>query len=214
MSEIIAKDLQVLSQKIDLLSTQVEQQNKRLAAFDEFKEDAIPIANHLFRLSINELAEVGNNFQLEDLLFLLKRVLRDTHLIIRMFDYLEAAMGVAEEVELLGQQVFNDAVQKLDELENAGYFTFARGSMTIMDKVIAEFDEQDMEAIANSVAVVADITRNLTKSETLTMASDATKALNQPAEDISMLGLMRELADPKVRKGLVRTLNVLKSLSN
>ena len=44
--------------------------------------DAIPVVNHMVKLSIDELAEIGTDFQLEDLTFLLKRVLRDTRLLV------------------------------------------------------------------------------------------------------------------------------------
>ena len=79
-------ELAHLHMKIDFISDQMEQQAKRAQAMDELKDDVIPIANHLIKLSINELAEIGNEFQSEDLRFLLKRLLRDTHLLLDMLD--------------------------------------------------------------------------------------------------------------------------------
>ena len=87
-------ELAHLHKKIDFISDQMELQAKRAQAMDELKDDVIPIANHLIKLSINELAEIGNEFQSEDLLFLLKRLLRDTHLLLDMLDRLEAVMGL------------------------------------------------------------------------------------------------------------------------
>ena len=45
---------------------------------DELRRDLMPIANQMIKLTIDELAEIGSEFQAEDLLFLLKRLLRDT----------------------------------------------------------------------------------------------------------------------------------------
>ena len=124
------KDLSLLHEKVDLLTTQIEflteratDQQRRNQDFDELKEDLIPIGNQLVKLTIDELAEIGTEFELEDLLYLLKRVLRNTQLILAMMDRFEALMGIADEVELLGKQVFSTTVETLDRLEREGFFT-------------------------------------------------------------------------------------------
>ena len=82
--------LALLNQKLDHLTELIETQNRRQQAFDELKDDMVPIANHMIKLTINELAEIGSDFQLEDLLFLLKRIFTGYQLI---FDNLRAAGG-------------------------------------------------------------------------------------------------------------------------
>ena len=74
-------DVALLHQKIDSLSKQVaflaEQakiQQRRQQEFDELKQDMIPIANQLIKITINELAEIDPEFEIEDLFYLLKRV--------------------------------------------------------------------------------------------------------------------------------------------
>ena len=93
-------DMVLLHQKIDslteqvaLLTTQAAIQQQRQQAFDELKDDMIPMANHMIKLSIDELAEIGDEFQIEDLFFLLKRMMRNTNLILDMFDRLEVCNG-------------------------------------------------------------------------------------------------------------------------
>jgi len=139
-------DLTLLHQKIDLLTnqvafltTQAEEQQRRQQSFDELKADMIPIGNHLIKLTIEELAEIGDEFQVEDLMYLLKRVLRNTNLIMEMFDRLEAFMGIANEAEILGKQVFNYVVEELNRLERDGYFGFAREGLKVAERVVTEF---------------------------------------------------------------------------
>ena len=105
------KELALLHEKVDLLTNQMkvltdhaEIQQRRNQDFDELKGDLIPIGNQLIQITIDELAEIGTEFELEDLLYLLKRVLRNTQLILAMMDRFEALMGIADEVELLGKQ--------------------------------------------------------------------------------------------------------------
>ncbi len=126
------KDLALINEKVDQLAIQIgylteqaEAQQRRAREFDELKADLIPIGNQLIHLTINELEEIGSDFELEDLLYLLKRVLRNTHLILSMMDRFESLMGIADEVELLGKQVFSSAVEALDQLEQTGLFTQA-----------------------------------------------------------------------------------------
>ena len=117
------KELTSLHQKVDVLTEQMafltEQaaaQERRSQEFEELKADLIPIGNQLVNLTIQELEEIGTEFELEDLLYLLKRVLRNTNLILAMMDRFESLMGIADEVDLLGKQVFSTVVEEMDRL--------------------------------------------------------------------------------------------------
>lgn len=210
-------ELAHLHKKIDFISDQMELQAKRAQALDELKDDMIPIANHLIKLSINELAEIGNEFQAEDLLFLLKRLLRDTHLLLDMLDRLEAVMGLADEAQLMGRGVFNQTVEALDKMEQQGYFDFARGGMYIMERIVDEFGEEDVKALGDNIVTILTTVRNMTQPEILALANNAVGAMREiPAdtEPLSTLALLKELNDPKVRIGLTRMLGMVKALAD
>lgn len=211
------KDIALLHEKIDRLTVQMEEQRKRQQSFDELKDDLLPIANHMIKLSIDELAEIGTDFRLEDLTFLFKRLLRNTHLFIKLVDQLEALMGLMEEIQLLGRPAFSKVVEKMDELERKGYFTFANQGIDIVDRIVTEFDERDMQTLADNVVNVLRIVNNFTQPEIMNLANNAINSLRE--EDItkaspSMLQLIREMNDPKVRIGLARIINLIKSLSD
>ena len=214
--------LVLMNQKIDTLTEQVayltEQargQQRRQQALDELKDDLIPIANHMIKLSIDELAEIGDEFQFEDLFFLLKRVLRNTQLIMDMFDRLEALMGLADEATILGKQVFNFTIEQLDQLERSGYFDFARESWQIVDTVISEISVDDLRGFRDNIAGLIDMVKNLAQPEILSMANNAVSAIQVDLpedEKISAWALVREFNDPKVRRGLFRLIHLLKGL--
>ncbi|MGD8458207.1 MAG: hypothetical protein PVF83_17660 [Anaerolineales bacterium] len=209
------KDIALLHEKIDRLTVQIEEQRKRQQSFDELKDDLLPIANHMIKLSIDELAEIGTDFRLEDLTFLFKRLLRNTHLFIKLVDQLEALMGLMEEIQLLGRPAFSKVVEKMDELERKGYFTFANQGLDIVDRIVTEFDERDMQTLAENVVSVLRIVNNFTQPDIMNLANNAINSLRE--EEItkaspSMLQLIREMNDPKVRIGLARIINLLKSL--
>ncbi len=215
-------DVALLHQKIDTLTTQVaflaeqaEIQQRRQQEFDELKEDMIPIANHMIKLTIDELAEIDPEFEIEDLIYLLKRVLRNVPLILSMFDRFEALMGITDEVELLGKQVFSTTVEQLDEMERAGYFAFAREGWGIMERIVTEFSEDDVKALGDNVVTILTTVRNMTQPEIMAMANNAIGAIQEvPPEEKtpSMLSLFRELSNPKTRRGMARMINLLQVL--
>ena len=210
-------ELAQLHKKIDFISQQMELQAKRAEAMNELKDDMIPIANHLIKLSIDELAEIGTEFKAEDLLFLLKRLLRDTHLLLEMLDRLEAVMGLADELQLMGKGVFNQTVEALDQLEHQGYFDFARGGMYIMERIVEEFNEEDVRALGDNIVTILTIVRNMTQPEILALANNAVGAITETPSDakpLSTLALLKEFNDPQVRIGLTRMLGMVKAIAD
>jgi len=217
-------DVALLNQKIDHLTTLVEAQNQQFEAqrrqqeeFDELKRDVIPVVNHMIKISIDELAEIGTEFQSEDLLFLVKRLLRDTHLLGDLLGRIEGIVELVDETQVISQQVFNQAVIKLDTMERDGYFDFARSGWQIVERIVEEFSEEDVEALGDNVVTILTTVKNLTQPEILSMTNNALSALQDAPVvegDVSMWSLLRDLSDPQVRRGMARLLNMVKILAD
>lgn len=192
----MTEDLTQINQKLDTLLIFMEDQQNRHRAMDELRNDMIPIANQMIKLTIDELAEIGTEFRAEDLLFLLKRLLRNTRLLIKLVDQLEAVMGLADEAGTLGKQVFNTLVEKLDDLEHKGYFKLAGEGMQVMDRFVEELSPEDVQLMGDALL-------------------GSLKTLREPAPEKapSLMALMGQMNDPEVRIGLSRMLNVMKSLA-
>jgi uncharacterized protein YjgD (DUF1641 family) len=138
-------------------------------------------------------------------------------MLLAMMDRLEALMGVGEEVELLGKQVFNYTVEQLDQMERDGYFAFAREGWSIMERVVSEFNEEDVRALGDNIVTILTTVRNMTQPEVLALANNAIGAIQDgyvPDKPISTLQLLQELRKPEVRIGIARMLNLVKVLAN
>lgn len=220
----MSNNLELLHEKVDVLTAQVASlteyaavQQRRQREFDDLKQDMIPIANHMIKISIDELAEIGNDFELEDLFYILKRVLRNTHLIETLMDRMEALMGIADETEILGKQIFSTVVERLDEFEHEGYFAFAQQGWKIVERIVAEFNEEDVQALGDNIVIILNTVRNMTQPEIMALANNAVGAMQEeiPVTDkVSTWTLIRELGNPKVRRGMSRLINLLKALDN
>jgi uncharacterized protein YjgD (DUF1641 family) len=209
-------DLETLHQKIDLISEQLEAQQRRQMELQELQQDLIPVVNHMIKLSIDELAEIGTEFQLEDLIFLLKRVLRNTRLIRRLMDMVEGGAGLIDELTPIGNQAFSTTVETLDRLEREGYFSFAQEGWKILERIVSEFNEEDVRALGDNIVTILTTVRKMTQPEVLALANNAISAISPQEEvkDISTLRLIRELGDPRVRRGMARLLNMVKALDD
>ena len=187
------KELALIHQKLDYLTEQLESQRQQQEGINELMQDAIPIVNHMVKLSIDELAEIGTDFQLEDLTFLLKRVLRDTRLLVRLLDQVESVAELAEEGQIMGKRIFHQVTMELDRLEREGYFGFARAGMGIADRLVHEFSAEDVEAMGNRL--VDTVNEDI-------------------PEKVSLLALIRAMGNQKVRRGLYRSMNLLKVIGD
>lgn len=210
-------EIALLHEKVDRLTALLEAQERRQRALEELQQDAIPIVNHAIKLSIDELAEIGTEFKLEDLLYLFKRLLRSIDKLNMMLDQVEALSDLQHEAELLGPQVFHVVVQELDRMERAGYFAFAQQSWDIVERIVTEFDEEDVKALGDNVVLILRTIRNMTQPEIMALVNNAVDAIRvdrQPMpENVSTLALLRELNDPQVRRGLARLLNMVKAVA-
>ena len=187
------KELALIHQKLDYLTEQFEAQRQQQEGMNELMHDAIPVVNHMIKLSIDELAEIGTDFQLEDLTFLLKRILRDTRMLVGLLDQVEAFAELAEEGQTMGKRIFHQVTMELDRLEREGYFEFARAGWSVAERAVREFKAEDLEATGNRMV----------------------EALKQePPEKVSFFALLRAMGDPKVRRGLYRSMNLLKVIGD
>jgi uncharacterized protein YjgD (DUF1641 family) len=113
--------------------------------------------------------------------------------------------------------VFANVVETLDHLEREGYFAFARGGWYVVEQIVAEFDEEDIRALGDNIVTILKTVRNMTQPEIMALANNAVNAMryDEPGDSqTSLLGLVRELGNPKVRKGFARLLNLVKVMAD
>ncbi len=208
-----------LNHKIDELTTQVgfltEQAQiaeRQRADRAELMRDLTPIANEAFRLSVEQLEEIQEYVELSDLLRLLKRVLRNGRNFEKMLNQLESLMDLVNTLGPLTDEAFGKAVESLTELERKGYFTFAQGGMRIMDNVVTSFSEEDVDRLGDNVVLILDTVKEMTQPEIMNFVRNtllvAEGEIDKPV-DISYTGLMRQMRDPEVRRGLAMTMRIL-----
>jgi uncharacterized protein YjgD (DUF1641 family) len=208
-----------LNQKVDSLSTQmaflteqariVERQRQERA---ELVRDMTPIVNDAYRLLVDQLEEVQEYIDLNDLLRLIKRLLRNGRNLEKILDQVESMMDLIDTMGPLTDDAFSKAVDTLQEMEHKGYFVFARGGARIIDNVITSFSEEDVNRLGDNVVLILNTVKDMTQPEIMNFVRNtllvAEGEIEKPV-DISYRGLLRQMQDPAVRRGLALTMRVM-----
>lgn len=211
-----------LNQKVDALTSQVtflaeeaRLQQRRRQEWDELRNDLTPVVNEVYHLSVQQLEEVESYVQLEDLLRVLKRLMRNTRNLDQMLDQLESLADLSREISPLSQDAFLVLMTRLDEMERKGYFDFLRGGMGIIDEIVTNFSQEDIRQLGENVVLILQTVKEMTQPEVMhMMRSTATVMREQEIDDnISMFSILRQLNDPAVKRGLAKTLMVLRTVS-
>ena len=212
-----------LNQKVDALTAQVEflaeearQQKQRRLERDELIGDLTPIAGEAYRLTVQQLNEIEGYVQLEDIIRVMKRLMRNTRNIEKMLDQMEAFSELTSEVMPLTEGMFLTLMSRLDEMERKGYFTFVQGGMEIMDIVVSNFSEEDVKQLGDNIVLILNTVKEMTQPDVMQLLSSTASVMKEEdiPENVSMFYLMRQFNDPAVRKGLAKTMNVLKTVSD
>ena len=211
-----------LNRKMDLLSAQVQFLTEQAQAAErqraeraELMRDLTPIVNDAYRLTVEQLEEVEQYVDLNDLLRLLKRLLRNGRNFDKLLDQIESALDLVETVGPLSDEAFGKAVDTLEQLERKGYFLFARGGMQIVDNIVTSFGEEDVRLLGDNVVLILRTIKEMTQPEVMNFVRNTVEIIDrekdQPVQT-SLVALWRQLQDPNVRRGLAISMRVLRTI--
>jgi uncharacterized protein YjgD (DUF1641 family) len=211
------KDLELLHQKIDFLTEQVMETKRKQQEWEDLRQDLTPIVSDVFRTAVGELDQISAHFSYEDLLFLIKRLLRNTRTIITVVEQLEGAKDFIQDAGPLTKDMFQSLLHTMNEMEQKGYFVFLNGAMQIVDNIVTSFTEEDVKLLGENVVSILNTVKQLTQPEMMQTIQNALTVYQhinvEPPEKVSMFSLMKEMNDPEVRKGLHTGLTMLKNIS-
>ena len=112
-NEIILDRLESLEQKINPIAESAQ-------SIKELKEQLTPRVNEAVKALITELVDIEDDFQLEDLIFFIKKVLRNIKNLTFALDQLKNLIDFATAVEPLLKTTVPQIIASLDELEQKG----------------------------------------------------------------------------------------------
>lgn len=209
-----------LNRKIDMLTLQVaylaeqaREAERSRREREELVHDVMPIANDVFRLTVEQLEEIQEYVDIADLLRLVKRLARNTQNIERMLDMLESGMDLAQTVGPMGNEAFAKSVDVLEAMEQKGYFRFARGGMQIVDNIVTSFSEEEVKQLGDNIVLILRTVKDMTQPEVMNFVRNTVSVAEEDVPvDTSYRALIGQMRDPNVRRGMAQAMRVLSSI--
>ena len=211
------KDLELLHKKIDFLTEQVLETQRRQREFDELKKDLTPVVTDLMNTAVEELDQIAPHFTSDDLIYLLKKLLRNTREITAVFEQFESAKDFIRDAAPLSKAVFDDVLERANDLEQRGYFEFFRAALGVIDTIVTHYSAEDIQQLGENVTTILDTVKQMTQPEIMQSVQNAMAVYQdidivQP-DKVTTFSLLRQLFDPEVQRSLATGLAILKKVS-
>jgi uncharacterized protein YjgD (DUF1641 family) len=215
----IQEQISVLNRKLDLILESVEQQKRNREEFDDLVSDLSIVAKDAFQHTVVMLDKSQVEIDADLLPMLFVKILQNIGTFREMLEMLESAKDFMKDISPVLHQVGLDAVNKMNELDQKGYFAYAGELMKFMDKFILAFTPDDLRHIQDNLGEMAGIVRNLTQPGLLAALNRASKVIaevnmDETVDNKSLFGLLRQMNSPEIRKSLSYTLRLVKAISS
>ncbi|MBN1294898.1 MAG: hypothetical protein JXB48_23885 [Candidatus Latescibacteria bacterium] len=212
----IQKRMENIEKKIDVILDEVEAQRRLRNEISDLREDLMRVSNDVFRDTIYELEELSETLNTGDMLLLSKKFLRNVNNIKTAFEQLESARDFIADFNKISGDAFRSFLVKLDELDRKGYFELLRESEKTLDTLVASFSAEDLRTLNESLPMIVNILKKLSNPELIRKLNIAVSVFDKYEFDdksrVSTIKLIREMNDPRVKKGMLFMLGLFKNV--
>jgi len=212
----IELQIKEINEKLDFITAHLAEQQRWQREIRELKDDLTLIGKDIFQAATEELDEVAQHFDTTDLLYLGKKLLRNTRNLNKMLDQAESAADFFKDATPLGKQVFAQLMDTLAEFERKGYFDFAQETFKILDTIVTSFSVEDVRLLRKNIISILITVKGLTQPQMLNTVNNALgffQKLDVDVEQkISYWQIFKEMKDPEMRRGIAFVIQFMKSM--
>jgi len=216
-NKTIQTQLQDIHQKLDFITEQMRETQRRQKELQELKDDLTIIGKDMFNAAVEELDDVAPYFETKDLVHLLKKLLRNTKNLTRILGQLESAEDLFKDLQPLGKEIFDEVLETLNKLDQKGYFEFFRESFQIIDTIVTSFSVDDIKLLQENVVSILLTVKGMTQPEMLQTIDNALGFFRKMdivvEKDVSYFKIMKEMRNPEVKRGFIFMLEFLKNMA-
>jgi len=216
--EILAR-LARLEEKIDRFSTAADQLKNFTNVFENLQDlgrDVSLLSHPAVRLLTEELGEVETGFQLEDVFFLLKRVLLSLRNMAWALEQLENLVDWWRDLEPIMKIAVPHVIDQLEDLDQKGIFKGYQAMLQGYAKIAQHYSPEDIDVIADGIVRMHGVAKKFSDPAFINFIE---KLMEVPSEvkleearPTGPVGLMWRLRSRECRKGLGVMLELTKAL--
>jgi len=206
-----------IQKRLERLEQQIAPVADSARSISELREELAPRVNEAIKALIVELADIEADFQLEDLLFLIKKVLRNVRNLTYSIDQLKNIIDFVLIAEPLLKSTVPQMIYYMDDMEQRGVFTLLSSSMEMIKKTAETYTAEDLSQIGDGLVKLLGIFKKLTTPESLALLDKAAEVPScvdlSRAKPAGAWGLLWAMGNPEVKNGLGILLELTKGLS-
>ncbi len=162
-----------IHQKLDFITRQMQVQERKQREMQDLKDDLIHIGRDVFQTAVSELEEVAPHFDTDDLLNLIKKLLRNTRNLNRMMGQFESTADFFKDAKEPLKSAFTQLLETMDSMDRKGYFEFMKEAGKIIDEIITTFSVEDVRLLRENITHILTTIKNLTQPQMLTTMNNA-----------------------------------------
>ena len=204
--------------RLERLENRITPMADTARAVGELRDELAPRVNEAVHVLIRELADVEADFQLEDLLHLVKKALRNTKNISFTLDQLKNLIDFAVTVEPLLKSSVPQIILYLDELERSGVFRLLQAGLETLKAIGGSFSETELDQIRTGMVRLAGTLKQLSRPEALDFADRVAQLPGRvdlsAAKAVGPWGLFWALGDDEIKQGLGVVLELTRGLAS
>lgn len=208
---------EIILNRLEHLEKEIAPVADSARSISELREELAPRVNEAVKALIEELADIETDFQLEDLLFFLKKALRNVRNLNYSLDQLKNLIDFVLTAEPLLKSTVPQVILYMDELDQNGVFRLLKSSMDIIKTIAGTYTTEDMAQIGNGVVKLLAIVKKLTAPEALEVLDRAAEIPSRVdfsrAKPAGAWGMLWAMGNPEVKEGLGVLLELTKGLA-
>jgi len=208
---------QAIMEQLDHLGQEIAVLTDSARSLRELRDDLSPRVNEAVKVLISELAEMEADVQFEDMVLLLKNLMRNVRNLNWSVDQLKNLIDFLRTVEPLLKSAVPQAIYVLDQLEQQGVFRVLSTMLGVVQRVADTYTPEDMEQIGNGLVALVGVAKKLTAPEALSLLDKVAEVpagvdLSQ-AKAVGPVGMLFALGNSEVKQGMGVVLELTKGLS-
>ena len=208
---------QVIVERLDHLGQEIAILTDSARSLRELRDDLSPRVNEAVKVLIEELTEIEADFQLEDVMFLMKNVMRNIKNVTWSIDQLKNLIDFLTTVEPLLKSAVPQAIEFLDKLERQGVFQILAHMLRALEKIGEAYTPEDIQQIMDGLVRLVGIAKKLTAPEALDLLDKAaeipTRVDLSKAKPVGPFSMMFAMGNTEVKQGMGVAIEMTKGLA-
>jgi len=203
--------------KLDFITEKLHEQEQKRREMQELKDELVFIGKDIFQATASSLEEVAPYFDTDDLLRIVKLLLRNTRNIATLLTQIQSAADLLNDAKMPLRGAFTQSLETLDELDRKGYFVFMKEAAQIVDTIVTSFSVDDVRLLRENVVTILNTFKEMTQPEMMTTINTAMSFFRNMditvGKDASYWQIFGELRKPEVKQGIVYLLEFVQNMA-